>query len=42
MEQLGYGTNGYNLINGSTIIFAADTDPQVRNKLFIKYNLLYS
>ena len=31
---LGYGTDGYNLINGSTIIFAADTDPQVRKTVY--------
>jgi len=30
----GYGTDGYTLINGSRIIFAADTDPQVRNKIY--------
>jgi hypothetical protein len=30
----GYGVDGYTLINGSRIIFAADTDPQVRNKIY--------
>jgi len=27
--SLGYSTDGYTLVNGSTIIFAADTDPEV-------------
>jgi len=31
----GYSTDGYNLINGSTIIFAADTDPVVRNTVYL-------
>jgi hypothetical protein len=30
----GYSIDGYNLITGSRIIFAADTDPQVRNKIY--------
>jgi hypothetical protein len=30
----GYSVDGYNLITGSRIIFAADTDPQVRNKIY--------
>ena len=30
----GYGTDGYNLINGSTIIFAADLDPDVRKIIY--------
>ena len=30
----GYSIDGYTLINGSRIIFAADTDPQVRNKIY--------
>jgi hypothetical protein len=30
----GYSVDGYNLISGSRIIFAADTDPQVRNKIY--------
>jgi hypothetical protein len=32
--SLGYSTDGYNLINGSTIIFAADTDPEVRKTVY--------
>ena len=32
--SLGYGVDGYQLISGSTIIFAADLDPQVRNKVY--------
>ena len=31
----GYGVDGYTLINGSRIIFAADTDPDVRDKIYI-------
>ena len=31
---LGYGLDGYNLINGSTIIFAADNDPEVRRTVY--------
>jgi len=31
---LGYSTDGYTLINGSTIIFAADTDPEVRRTVY--------
>ena len=31
---IGYGTDGYNLIEGSTIIFAADIDPQVRRTIY--------
>jgi hypothetical protein len=30
----GYSVNGYNFINGTRVIFAADTDPQVRNKIY--------
>lgn len=30
----GYGTDGYTLINGSRIIFAADTDPLVRQTIY--------
>ena len=30
----GYSTDGYTLVNGSTVIFAADTDPDVRNKIY--------
>jgi hypothetical protein len=32
--SLGYSTDGYQLIDGSTVIFAADTDPEVRNKVW--------
>jgi len=31
----GYGVDGYNLINGSRIIFAADIDPDVRDKIYV-------
>ena len=31
---LGYSTDGYTLITGSTIIFAADTDPEVRRTVY--------
>jgi hypothetical protein len=30
----GYVIDGYPLINGSRVIFAADSDPQVRNKIY--------
>jgi hypothetical protein len=30
----GYSIDGYNFINGTRVIFAADTDPQVRNKIY--------
>jgi hypothetical protein len=30
----GFSTDGYTLINGSTIIFAADTDPNVRRTIY--------
>jgi hypothetical protein len=30
----GYSLDGYSLIQGSRIIFAADIDPQVRNKIY--------
>ena len=30
----GYSVDGYNLINGSTIVFAADTDPEVRKTVY--------
>jgi hypothetical protein len=30
----GYSVNGYTFINGTRVIFAADTDPQVRNKIY--------
>lgn len=32
--SIGYSTDGYNFINGSRVIFAADADPQVRNKIY--------
>jgi hypothetical protein len=32
--SLGYSTDGYTLINGSTIIFAADLDPEVRRTVY--------
>jgi hypothetical protein len=32
--SIGYSTDGYTLINGSTIIFAADLDPNVRNTIY--------
>ena len=33
--QLGYGIDGYNLVTGSRVIFAADLDAQVRNKIYV-------
>jgi len=30
----GYSTDGYTFINGSRVIFANDSDPQVRNKIY--------
>ena len=30
----GYGVDGYNFIQGTQVIFAADLDPQVRNKIY--------
>jgi hypothetical protein len=32
--QLGYGINGYSLVQGSLVIFAADSNPDVRNQIF--------
>ena len=32
--QLGYGINGYSLVQGSLVIFAADTNPDVRNQIY--------
>ena len=32
--QTGYTINGYALTNGSRVIFAADEDPNVRNKIY--------
>ena len=31
----GYGVDGYSFITGSRVIFAADTDPDVRNKIYV-------
>jgi hypothetical protein len=31
----GYTTNDYTLVNGSRVIFAADTDPSVRDKIYV-------
>jgi len=33
--SIGYTIDGYSLISGSRVIFAADTDPQVRNKIYV-------
>ena len=33
--SVGYSTDGYTFINGSRVIFAADVDPQVRNKIYV-------
>ena len=32
--SVGYSIDGYNLINGSTIVFAADSDPVVRRTIY--------
>ena len=32
--SIGYSTDGYTLVNGSRIIFAADTDPVVRQTIY--------
>ena len=32
--QLGYSTDGYTFLQGSRVIFAADTDPAVRNQIW--------
>jgi len=32
--QTGYGSDGYEYVQGSLVIFAADIDPQVRNKIY--------
>ena len=32
--SLGYGVDGYEFIDGTTVIFAADTDPDVRNQVY--------
>jgi len=31
---IGYSVDGYSFINGSRVIFAADRDPEVRNKIY--------
>jgi hypothetical protein len=31
----GYGVDGYEFINGTKVIFAADTDPEVRNQVYL-------
>ena len=33
--SLGYSTDGYALENGSRVVFAADIDPDVRNKIYV-------
>jgi len=33
--SVGYSIDGYSFINGSRVIFAADTDPSVRNKIYV-------
>ncbi len=32
--QTGFSTDGYTLLNGSRVIFAADLDPDVRNRIY--------
>ena len=32
---LGYGVDGYQFIEGTRVIFAADADPDVRNKIYV-------
>jgi hypothetical protein len=32
--SIGYAVDGYNLVNGSRIVFANDTDPDVKNKIY--------
>jgi len=32
--SIGYGVDGYPFVNGTTVIFAADTDPDVRNQVY--------
>ena len=32
---IGYSVDGYALVNGSRVIFAADRDPEVRNKIYL-------
>ena len=31
---IGYGVDGYTFLNGTRVIFAADRDPQVRNRIY--------
>jgi len=33
--SVGYSTDGYTFISGSRVIFAADVDPEVRNKIYV-------
>jgi hypothetical protein len=33
--QTAYSVNGYNFVEGTRVVFAADTDPDVRNKIYI-------
>ena len=33
--SVGYSIDGYSFINGSRVIFAADADPAVRNKIYV-------
>jgi hypothetical protein len=33
--SLGYGVDGYTFVEGSRVIFAADTNPNVRNKIYV-------
>ena len=33
--QTGYGYDGYQFINGTRVIFAADVNPDVRNKIYV-------
>lgn len=32
--QIGYGIDGYTFLNGTLVIFAADIDPNVRNRIY--------
>lgn len=32
---LGYGVDGYSFVQGTRVIFAADLDPEVRNKIYV-------
>jgi hypothetical protein len=33
--QTSYSVDGYNFVEGTRVIFAADTDPDVRNKIYV-------